>query len=493
MAGESDIIKEFLVSLGFQVNQAGLNKFTGALAGTTKTALTAGKAVVGIAAAAQTMVIAFSSQMEKLYYASRRTDASVENLQALDFGFRKIGLGAGVAREAMEAMASAVRMNPGLRGLADRMLGKSTEGLDQAKVMLELVEHWGKMPHFQGAGFAQMFGMDEKTFLMLKQGMPELLKAEEERRNLNKSLGLDAEKAAEAAKEYQNMWRDILEKTGAIGQKWSVEILPYAKAFAEHIDHALDRLSKFSLSETVDKAKHIIDKQDPEETKKRGLSLVGNVLSNTLVGKMVEGTVGKYLKYSGPTGPRESSGQIKNLGQSETSGQAAPTMFNRLESTFGLPSGLLDRVWNKESGRGKNMRSPKGAEGHFQFMPATAKQYGVNDPYNLAQAAEGAARYYADLLKKYNGDLSKAAAAYNWGPGNLDKYGLGAAPSETRNYMAAIASEKGSNDGKQVVISQKTDIHVSGAESPSETARQVSRVQDEVTGNMVRNMRGAIS
>ncbi|MBG0879431.1 lytic transglycosylase domain-containing protein [Burkholderia sp. 9775_39] len=114
------------------------------------------------------------------------------------------------------------------------------------------------------------------------------------------------------------------------------------------------------------------------------------------------------------------------------------SLFSSLESQYGLPHGLLDSVWAVESGRGANMLSPAGAMGHFQFMPATAKQYGLSDPGDLQQSATAAARMYSDLLKANGGDLDRALAAYNWGQGNLNRGGLGAAPSETRKYIAAV-------------------------------------------------------
>ena len=109
-----------------------------------------------------------------------------------------------------------------------------------------------------------------------------------------------------------------------------------------------------------------------------------------------------------------------------------------LEQKYGIPKGIMDTVWSTESGRGKNMNSPAGAQGHFQFMPATAKQYGVTDPYNFEQSADGAARMYRDLIQQNGGDVGKAAAAYNWGPGNLARKGMGAAPTETVNYVSKI-------------------------------------------------------
>lgn len=118
-------------------------------------------------------------------------------------------------------------------------------------------------------------------------------------------------------------------------------------------------------------------------------------------------------------------------------------LFSKLESQYGLPVGLLDSVWNTESSRGQKMNSPAGAKGHFQFMDGTARQYGVADPYDLKQSATGAAKYYSDLLKANGGDLDKALAAYNWGPGNLSSKGLQNAPKETRDYIAKVRSGLG--------------------------------------------------
>lgn len=117
--------------------------------------------------------------------------------------------------------------------------------------------------------------------------------------------------------------------------------------------------------------------------------------------------------------------------------------LGRLESKYNLPDGLLSQVWQKESSSALYpMKSSRaGAIGAFQFMPDTAKQYGIN-PRDPLQSANGAAQYLFDLEKKYGGDTNKALAAYNWGPGNLDstlaahpkdwkKY----LPDETRNYI----------------------------------------------------------
>lgn len=114
-------------------------------------------------------------------------------------------------------------------------------------------------------------------------------------------------------------------------------------------------------------------------------------------------------------------------------------LFNDLEAEHGLPNGLLNAVMKQESGGNTRAVSPKGARGAFQFMPATAKQYGVNVD-DLTSSATGAAKMYADLLKQNGGDLNKALAGYNWGQGNVQRNGMDKMPAETRQYIQKVTA-----------------------------------------------------
>jgi hypothetical protein len=134
------------------------------------------------------------------------------------------------------------------------------------------------------------------------------------------------------------------------------------------------------------------------------------------------------------------------------------SLFAGLEKQYGLPAGLLDSVWAQESGRGKNMKSKKGALGHFQFMPGTAKQYGLRNPNDLRESSTAAAHLLSDLLKQFHGNLPQALAGYNWGAGNVTKYGLNRSPLETQNYMRQVQGRMngGSGNSSEVNIASIT-------------------------------------
>lgn len=108
------------------------------------------------------------------------------------------------------------------------------------------------------------------------------------------------------------------------------------------------------------------------------------------------------------------------------------------ERRYGLPSGLLVRLIEQESAwdaAAVNRRS--GAAGLGQFMPATAEEFGV-DRFDAWSSIDGAARYLRWLQGYIGRGWVDAVAAYNWGVGNVRRYGVAAAPAETRDYVDRI-------------------------------------------------------
>lgn len=98
---------------------------------------------------------------------------------------------------------------------------------------------------------------------------------------------------------------------------------------------------------------------------------------------------------------------------------------------------LIRGVIQVESGFNASARSPKGAMGLMQLMPGTARELGVSDPYDPEANVMGGTRYLKKLLNRYDGNVSLALAAYNWGMGNLESR-RDRMPEETRNYISRI-------------------------------------------------------
>lgn len=114
------------------------------------------------------------------------------------------------------------------------------------------------------------------------------------------------------------------------------------------------------------------------------------------------------------------------------------------EVNWGLPHKLLARLLYQESRFNPDIISGKkkssaGAIGIAQFMPATAKGFGL-DPTDPIASIRTAGKYLAQLYKRF-GNWTEALAAYNWGQGNVATKGIAKAPLETRNYYAQILSD----------------------------------------------------
>ena len=101
---------------------------------------------------------------------------------------------------------------------------------------------------------------------------------------------------------------------------------------------------------------------------------------------------------------------------------------------------LVRAVVQVESAFNPYARSPKGAQGLMQLMPATAHQFGVKNAFNPEENVRAGVAYLRQLLDRYENNEELALAAYNAGPGAVDKYGQTVPPyAETKNYVAQIS------------------------------------------------------
>jgi soluble lytic murein transglycosylase-like protein len=216
----AETIKDFLISLGFDIDSAGERKFSAVVAGVTANVLKLGAVVEGAALAVVGFTTQIANGLDKVYFASQRTGATVAGIRAIGYAASQTGTDAAAAQGSLENLARFMRNSPGAEGFLNR-LGVQTRGAqgqmrDTSAIFTSLGEKLSKMPTYRATQYAQIFGMDENTLLSLRHGITGFTA---DYQSMLKATGLDSEKAAEQSNKFMTSMRGLTTLLGLARDK----------------------------------------------------------------------------------------------------------------------------------------------------------------------------------------------------------------------------------------------------------------------------------
>ncbi|MEB2744306.1 lytic transglycosylase [Citrobacter portucalensis] len=250
----AETIKDFLVSLGFDIDEAGAAKFDSVLAGTTANAIKMGLAVEGAALSVVAYTAKIASGLDNLYWASQRTGATVQGIQSIGYAVSQMGGSVDAARGSLESLSRFVRNNPGAEGFLNR-LGIQTRDAsgnmrDMAAIFTGVGQKLSSMPYYRANQYAQMLGIDENTLMAMRRSVGGF---SGQYSAMAKAIGFNADEAARSSNKFMTSLREFGAMAGMARDKIGSNL---AGGLAGSLDtlrrHILDNFPR--IEQTLTKA-----------------------------------------------------------------------------------------------------------------------------------------------------------------------------------------------------------------------------------------------
>ncbi|MDO7481541.1 cell wall hydrolase [Acinetobacter baumannii] len=248
---KNGVIRDFLVSLGFDTDNSGLANMKSAMDGIEWKAKALNGALMALATGAVVAVRQTASELDKLYFSSQRIGASVTNINAYGNAIAQLGGSADGAIGSLESLAEKIRNSPGYEGQL-KSLGVTTRDAngamrDRVEVMKDLSGVLAKMPAYQANAYANSLGIDQKTMLAMRDG--KFIANMEKYQKIQKELGMNDD-LAKSGNEFMTEYRDLtmMTKTGfqVIVMQAGKALIPILRLLNQLIQAGIHAFSQFN-------------------------------------------------------------------------------------------------------------------------------------------------------------------------------------------------------------------------------------------------------
>lgn len=216
----AETIKDFLISLGFDIDEAGGRKFESVVSGVTMNAIKMGAAVEAAALTIVGFTTKIASSLDRLYWQSQRTGATANNIRAIGYAFSQAGGSVEGFNGTLDNLARFLRSTPGAEGFL-RNLGIQTRDAagnlrDTAQLVTLVGDKLAKMPYYRANQYAQILGIDESTLLAMRRGVKGFTS---DYQSMLQATGFDSQKAAEQSNKFMTQMRGLANLFGIMRDK----------------------------------------------------------------------------------------------------------------------------------------------------------------------------------------------------------------------------------------------------------------------------------
>jgi hypothetical protein len=507
VAGET--IKEFLVALGFKVDDASFRNFNSQIAKATVPVLQLGAAVAGVALEVEVMVERVARKFEELYYAAQRANSSADSLLRVGFAARQVGLQAGQGIGLVEGLFRAIRDQPGtesiLAGLGVHTRDANGQLRDTKDLLNDLGPILSKMPRFQALMYGDALGLDREALNQTLNNWDQFKKAQDDAAASLRNYGIDANKVSEDSVDFSRHVNALENSFGNLATRVAHDLMPPMEHLLDRVKEGVDLFGRWN-DEMNGVPGEVLAVATAVGGLEGALALLGK---NSLVKMILTGGAARFL---GPVGAFVATlyGGDLNAGEDE--------QMRRIHEDWarGGPTHIFDPNKPPPGPRALPPSAP-GPLGFRNNNPGNLQPGGVEATYSSQLAGIEAAsnnllaygRRGWDTIKSIVAHWSKTdQAAY---AANLSKW-TGYAPEEhlnlsdpeiRRKLLAGIFRQEGNSydpdllasatgGDRTVVLNQNTTINVAGTADPAATARRAASEQDRVNGDAARQLAGAI-